>query len=118
MTDKATVHPSEDDLTAFALEGTGTGIGNHVAGCVSCRKFVSDISALRSTLVALDTEEPSIPLGRRFALRPPVSPSVSLIDSFLAILLKTPAMLAFFILIYIILAFFIYNYLNDLAMVK
>jgi hypothetical protein len=79
---------------------------------------VADISALRSTLDALDSDEPSVPLGHRFALRPPVSPSASLIDSFLGIFLKTPAMLTFFILIYIILAFFIYNYLNDLALVN
>ena len=110
------VHPSEDDLTAFALEGTGEGIASHVAGCDTCQRFVADISALRSTLHALDADEPPVPLGHRFARHPPVSPSATLIDSFLGILLRTPVLLTFFILIYIILAFFIYNYLNDLAL--
>lgn len=118
MTDPSAAHPSEDELTSFAVEGGDAGIKNHVVGCDSCRRFVADIAALRASLNALDNDEPSSHLGRRIAFRPPASPSTALIDSFLGILLRTPAVLPLVVFIYIVLAFFIFNYLNDLTLVK
>jgi hypothetical protein len=111
-------HPTDDDLTALALDEGNGAVRDHVDGCETCRRFVADIRALRLSLGSLDGDAPPHTIGHSLARRPPVSPRVRFFEVFLGTLLTNPAILPLIYLLYILFVYFLFNYLNEFALIE
>jgi hypothetical protein len=69
MTEPLSNHPSQEQLTDFALGLNGAGIAEHVAACEACARIVRDIRGVKQTLGALPDEDPPDSLRRKILER-------------------------------------------------
>jgi hypothetical protein len=118
VTTDTSQHPSEEELIAFAFEGNDGPVAAHVAGCAVCRQFVAEMAALRTSLSGLDDNEPDPGIGHRIARSLPPPAATSVLGDIAGLFTRIPALLPLLYFVYIVLAFFIFNYLNDLSIVK
>jgi len=69
MTDQISNHPSQEQLTDFALGLNGGAVAEHVAACEECARIVRDIRGVKQTLGALPDEDPPESLRQKILER-------------------------------------------------
>jgi hypothetical protein len=69
MSEPLSNHPSQEQLTDFALGLNGAGIAEHVAACEECARIVRDIRGVKKTLGGLPDEDPPESLRQKILER-------------------------------------------------